>query len=91
VRYRSGRFPPSRSKLWERSVHGTPVTFSKPLKPPAGRLALLGLGFLDHAAGLGVALLDVLREHLLLNAPLAPATHLDGFQFTAADQRIGRG
>lgn len=52
--------------------------------------ALLGFGFLDHAAGLGVTLFDVLLQHLFLDAPLPPTTHLDGFQFSAANQGISR-
>ncbi len=52
--------------------------------------ALLGFCFLDHAAGLGVTLFDVLLQHLFLDAPLPSATDLDGFQFSAAYQGIGR-
>lgn len=50
---------------------------------------MLCLGFLDHAAGLRVTLFDVLLQHLLFNAPLSAAAHLDGFEFTAAYQGVG--
>lgn len=48
----------------------------------------LGLGLLNHAACLGITLFDVLLKHLLLDAPLAAATHLDCLQFAAADEGI---
>jgi hypothetical protein len=52
----------------------------------------LGLGLLDHPAGFGVALFDVLLKHLFFYAPLAPATHLNGLEFPAPDEGIsGRG
>ena len=53
---------------------------------PARDQTGLGLGLLDHAAGLRIALFDVLLEHLFFDAPLAAAAHLDGLQFAAADQ-----
>ena len=49
----------------------------------------LGLGLFDHAAGLGIALLDVLLEHLLLDTPLAASAHLDCLELAAANERVG--
>ena len=56
-----------------------------------GRLTLarLGLGLFNHAAGLGIPLLDVLLQHLFLDAPLPASSDLNGFQLTAADQGVG--
>ena len=43
---------------------------------------------MNHPACLGVALFDVLLQHLFLDTPLAAATHLDCLQFAAADEGI---
>ena len=43
---------------------------------------------MDHPACLGISLFDVLLKHLLLDTPLAAATHLDCLQFAAADEGI---
>ena len=49
----------------------------------------LVLRLFDHAAGLCVAILDVLLKHLFLDAPLSPPSYLYGLQFAASSQSIG--